>query len=110
MIALALVAAVGATLVVVHSTIAMWFRRLWPKLLCCPQCSGFWVGCAFGAATAYQQSAEPLGFAMLVACFGFATSVLATATSLLMYAATGRRGPAPPDPCAPKENGNGHRE
>ena len=48
-IALHLVAAVGATLIVVRGTIFRSLRSWWPSLLACSQCTGFWVGAAFGA-------------------------------------------------------------
>lgn len=39
-----LIALVGATLLLVRSTIFAPLRRLWPALLGCAQCTGFWVG------------------------------------------------------------------
>ena len=39
-------ALVGATLLMVRGTVFAPMRRLWPALLECAQCSGFWVGVA----------------------------------------------------------------
>lgn len=44
-----LLAAVGATLIVVRGTIFSRLRRLHPALLGCSMCTGFWVGALFGA-------------------------------------------------------------
>jgi hypothetical protein len=45
---LVLCAAVGTTLIVVDSTLFRPIRKLWPALLGCAQCFGFWVGAAAG--------------------------------------------------------------
>lgn len=37
-------ALIGTTLLIVRSTIFAPVRRLWPALLGCAQCCGFWVG------------------------------------------------------------------
>lgn len=42
-------ALIGATLLVVRSTIFAPVRRHWPALLGCAQCSGTWVGIVAGA-------------------------------------------------------------
>ena len=44
-----ILALVGATLIVVRGTIFAPVRKLWPALLGCAQCAGFWVGAAAGA-------------------------------------------------------------
>jgi hypothetical protein len=49
MTAMFLLALIGITLIVVRSTLFRPFRRLWPALLMCSQCSGAWVGAAAGA-------------------------------------------------------------
>lgn len=46
---LLLSALVGTTLVVVDSTLFRPIRKLWPALLKCAQCTGFWVGAVGGA-------------------------------------------------------------
>lgn len=48
-LAFALLAAVGATLIIVCSTVFKPVQRLWPALFRCAQCSGWWVGVAVGA-------------------------------------------------------------
>lgn len=42
-------ALIGATLLIVRSTIFAPIRRLWPSLLGCAQCTGTWVGAVAGA-------------------------------------------------------------
>ena len=42
-------ALVGATLIIVRSTLFAPVRRLWPALLECSQCTGTWVGGVAGA-------------------------------------------------------------
>lgn len=46
---LVLCAAVGTTLIVVDSTLFKPIQKLWPALLKCAQCAGFWIGAAVGA-------------------------------------------------------------
>lgn len=46
---LVLFALVGTTLIVVDSTLFKRIRKLWPALLGCAQCVGFWVGAVAGA-------------------------------------------------------------
>lgn len=46
---LLILALVGTTLIVVRGTIAAPLRKLWPALLGCAQCAGWWVGAAAGA-------------------------------------------------------------
>ena len=43
-----LFALVGATLLVVTSTVTRPIRRLFPSLLRCSQCTGFWIGALAG--------------------------------------------------------------
>lgn len=60
----------GATLVVTGSRIAAPIRRLWPALLGCPMCFGFWVGLAEGF-TRWGLTGSPLldGFAASAWCW-----------------------------------------
>lgn len=46
---LLILALVGMTLIVVRGTIFGPIRRIWPALLECAQCAGWWVGAAAGA-------------------------------------------------------------
>jgi hypothetical protein len=39
----------GVTLVVTFSKIAAPIRKIWPAMLHCPLCFGWWVGLFFGA-------------------------------------------------------------
>jgi hypothetical protein len=39
----------GITLIIVRGTIFKRFRRFWPSLLECAQCTGWWVGVIIGA-------------------------------------------------------------
>jgi hypothetical protein len=45
---LLLSALIGATLIVVRGTIMRRIRAVWPALLRCGQCTGFWVGAVAG--------------------------------------------------------------
>lgn len=76
--ALALLAAVGATLIVVCSTICRPLQRLWPALFACAQCTGFWVGFFVGLS---ELAATGCGRIVDAIFFGSATSGL----SLLVY-------------------------
>jgi hypothetical protein len=42
-------ALIGTTLIVVRSALFRPIRKLWPALLSCSRCTGFWVGVAAGA-------------------------------------------------------------
>lgn len=74
-------ALVGATLIVVRGTIFRPARRVWPALLGCSQCTGFWVGAAAGAG-----AVVPLGQgrALDAALVGCATSFLAMAADAVL--------------------------
>lgn len=78
MIWLLLLGALGFTLVVTTSTIAAPVRRLWPALLTCAQCTGFWVGGGVGAVYGVLWPLESYRHLIAVAlAFAFATSILA---------------------------------
>lgn len=47
--ALHILALIGATLIIVRSTLFRPIQKLWPALFQCSQCSGTWVGIAAGA-------------------------------------------------------------
>jgi hypothetical protein len=66
-------ALVGTTLLIVRSTIFAPIRKLWPALLGCAQCSGFWVGVAAGASSVVSTGHGRLMDAIIV---GAATSFL----------------------------------
>jgi hypothetical protein len=79
-------ALVGATLIVVRSTLFKRVRRVWPALLGCSQCVGFWTG---ALATFVPELDLPHGrapFAMVVDALvvGCATSLSALATDCLL--------------------------
>jgi hypothetical protein len=67
-IAFNLLAGIGATLILVRSVIFRRVRRIWPELLQCSQCMGFWVGAAIGLA----QRSTPTDWIL----YGCATSFL----------------------------------
>jgi hypothetical protein len=69
-------ALVGATLIVVRGTIFRRVRLLYPPLLRCSQCAGFWVGAAAGLAGLASVGGGRLVDAFVVGC---ATSFLAHA-------------------------------
>jgi len=70
---LLLSALIGATLLVVRSTVFRPIRRLWPALLECSQCTGTWVGVAAGATGVVSTGHGRLLDAVIV---GAATSFL----------------------------------
>lgn len=67
-------ALVGATLIVVRGTIFRRLRLIYPPLLRCSQCTGFWVGAAAGLRQVVSLGQGRLLDAFLVGC---ATSILA---------------------------------
>jgi hypothetical protein len=71
---LSVAALVGATLIVVRGTIFRPVRKLWPALLHCSQCTGFWVGVAAGGLGLAPFGRGPIVDAIVVGC---ATSFLA---------------------------------
>jgi hypothetical protein len=77
---LILCALIGTTLIVVDSTLFRPIRKLWPALLGCAQCFGFWVGAAGGGSGLLGAGHSRVLDAFVV---GTATSFL----SLLAYAA-----------------------
>ena len=72
-------ALVGTTLIVVDSTLFKPVRKLWPALLGCAQCFGFWVGATAGATQVVSIGSSRVFDAFVV---GAATSFL----SILAYA------------------------
>jgi hypothetical protein len=77
------VALVGVTLIIVrgHGAAFVAFRKLWPSLLECTQCTGAWVGIAAGASgVAAMGHGRPLD-ALLV---GGAVSVLTLLTDAVL--------------------------
>lgn len=69
-----LLALVGATIIVVRSTIFRPLQRLVPSLFGCSQCTGFWVGAAAGASDLISLEHGRVLDAVIV---GAATSFLA---------------------------------
>lgn len=75
-----LFALAGATLIFCEGSLFARVRRLWPKLLGCPQCVGFWVG--LGAALVLDRAGpwpRALGAAFLSGCATSLASLLASA-------------------------------
>jgi len=67
-------ALIGATLILVRGTLFRRVRSVWPALLECSQCTGFWVGAAAGASGIVSVGQ---GRAIDAAIVGSATSFLA---------------------------------
>jgi hypothetical protein len=67
-------ALIGATLIIVRSTLLKPVRQLWPTLLECSMCVGVWVGAAAGAS---GVAAVGHGRALDALIGGSATSILA---------------------------------
>jgi hypothetical protein len=74
MTAVLLLALVGATLIVVRSTIFRPIRRIWPALFECCQCTGAWIGAAAGASGIASAGRGRVLDAVII---GAATSFLA---------------------------------
>lgn len=76
-------ALIGTTLLVVRSTVFGPIRKLWPALLECSQCSGFWIGIAAGASGVVPVGHGRILDALIV---GAATSFLSLlADAVLLY-------------------------
>lgn len=102
---LAILGAAGATYVVTQGVIARRLRSVFPPLLCCPMCTGFWVGAIVGALWllfAYLPAAIQL--AAQIVLFGFGTSLAASAACVVLVTVGSHRkelpnaGPAE-EPC-----------
>jgi hypothetical protein len=76
-IALHLLAAVGAALIVARGTLFRSLRRLWPALLACCQCVGFWTGVAFESVWAVSEHSAWHAAVVDAVSVGLATSLLA---------------------------------
>ena len=70
---LVFLALVGATLIVVRSTLFAPFRWVFPSLLECSQCTGTWIGFLAGASRLVQTGHSRIIDTVIV---GFATSLL----------------------------------
>ena len=86
MLFLLLSACIGATLILVRGTIFQPLQRLYPPLLGCSQCVGFWVGAVAGAAGLVTTGHGRIVDALVVGC---ATSFLAMAADALLLTLLG---------------------
>lgn len=75
------VALVGLTLILVRGTIFERVRQLWPALLTCSRCVGFWVGTLAGAARIVSLGHGQAIDAILVGC---AVSVLSISADIVL--------------------------
>lgn len=75
-------ALIGATLIVVRSTIFAPVRKLWPALLGCAQCTGFHVGFIAGATGVVQAGHGRIVDAIVVGCSASFLSLLGDAVLL----------------------------
>jgi len=95
------VALVGATLILVRGSILAPVRKLWPALLGCAQCTGFWVGAAAGAMGFGWADPSRVLSALFAGC---ATSVLALGTDAALVRLLGdphEEAPRAPNPSPP---------
>jgi len=82
---LAILGAAGATYVVTQGVIARRLRSIYPPLLCCPMCSGFWVGAIVAALwLAYPHLPAFVGQAVQIVLFAFGTSLVASAACVVL--------------------------
>ena len=84
MLTLLLLALVGATLLVVRSTIFRPIQRLWPALFQCAQCSGVWIGAAAGVSGLVSTGHGRVLDALIVGAATSFLSLLADAVLLSM--------------------------
>jgi hypothetical protein len=78
---LLLSALIGATLIIVRGTVFSRVRKLWPALLGCAQCTGFWVGAGVGVSGLISIDR---GRVVDVFVVGTATSFLALAADAVL--------------------------
>jgi zinc transporter ZupT len=78
---LILLALVGTTLIVVRGIIFRPIRRLWPALLGCSQCVGFWVGAGVGLSGLMTTGYGRIMDTMIV---GTAGSMLSLSTDAIL--------------------------
>jgi len=78
---LVFVALVGATLILVRGRLLAPVRALWPSLLGCAQCAGFWVGAVAGAVGLTELGPGRFMGALLGGC---AVSVLGLLTDAVL--------------------------
>lgn len=95
MSALIALALVGATLIVVRGTLFRRVRLLWPALLRCSQCTGFWVGLVAGAGGLATTGHGRIIDAAVVGC---ATSFLSIAADAVLIHFLGDPLPDEPEP------------
>lgn len=82
-------ALIGATLIVVRSTICRPIQRFWPALFQCSQCTGTWIGMAAGASGIVSVGQGRVVDAIVV---GAATSFLALMADAVMLKLLGDPG------------------
>ena len=78
---LLLSALIGATLIVVRSTICRPIQKLWPALFQCSQCTGTWIGIAAGASGLVSVGRGHVVDAIVI---GSATSFLAMVADAIL--------------------------
>ena len=81
---LLLAALVGATLIVVRGTIFSRVRAIWPALLACSQCVGFWVGVAGSHLRDGSLVSLSRGWWIDAIVMGCAVSVISMATDIVL--------------------------
>jgi hypothetical protein len=74
-------ALIGTTLIIVQGTVFKPFRRLWPSLLNCSQCTGMWVGIVAGGSGVVKIGNGRILDAFIV---GAATSFLSLLVSAIL--------------------------
>lgn len=76
---LLLAAVIGATLIMVRSTVMARVRNIWPEMLGCAQCIGFWIGVTAGALGLVVAGHGRIVDAIIVGCANSFLSLLANA-------------------------------
>lgn len=87
--AFALLALVGATLILVRGTIFRPLQRLWPALFRCAQCAGVWVGGVAGATGLVDTGQHFVISALFVGAATSGAALLADAVLLHLLGAPG---------------------
>ena len=76
------IALIGLTLIITRGTIFRPLQRLWPALLQCSQCAGWWIGAAAGASGIVSTGHGRLLDALIVGAAASFSSMFADAILL----------------------------
>jgi hypothetical protein len=78
------VALIGLTLLVVRGSLLARVRRVWPALLSCPMCLGFWIGAADGTFSGLRLPSSWTGALYSASTYAGVVSLGATVADFLL--------------------------